>query len=104
MKIIKMIIFTLVYPLWFFLAKTWLGGVLMIGLIPLTMLFIIWLIFPDLMNDVSQEEAKGIGGGMAIFSILCSPIFIIPLVIIGRYLERHYEEWNYITEMNIEMF
>ena len=98
----KRILFTVVYPFWFFLAKTWLGGVLMICLVPLMTALVICLLIPSIM-DATGEKAKDIAGGMAILSILLSPFFAMPLMALGYYLERHYKKWNYKTEMGTKM-
>lgn len=60
------------------------------------------VMIPSLM-DVKGEEVKDIGGGMAILSLLLCPFFAMPLMTLGDYLERHYEKWNYKTEMEIKM-
>ena len=98
----KQILFTPLYPFWFFLAKTWLGGVLMICLIPMTPALIIGLLMPDLMNDTG-EGAQDIGIGFGMFSLLLSPFFAMPLMLLGAYLEKYYEKWNYKTEMETKM-
>ena len=98
----KRILFTAVYPFWFFLVKTWMGGVLMICLVPLMPALVIGLLIPSLM-DVIGEEAKDIGVGMAILSLLLCPFFAMPLMALGDYLERYYEKWNYKTEMKTKM-
>jgi hypothetical protein len=98
----KRALFTIIYPFWFFFAKTWLGGVLMICLIPMTPALLIGLIFPNVMN-VTGEEATGIGGGLAILSLLLSPFIAMPLMAFGYHLERHYEKWKYKTEMDTKM-
>lgn len=98
----KRILFTVIYPFWFFLANTWVGGVLMIYIVSLIPGLIIILLIPNLMN-ATGEEAKEIGTGMAIFSLLLSPFFAMPLMALGDYLKRHYEKWNYKTEMKTKM-
>ena len=98
----KRALFTIIYPFWFFFAKTWFGGVLMICLVPMTPALLISLIFPNIMNTTG-EEAKSIGGGLAIFSLLLSPFIAMPLMALGVYLESHYEKWKYKTEMQTKM-
>jgi hypothetical protein len=98
----KRVLFTIIYPFWFFFAKTWLGGVLMICLIPMTPALLIGLIFPNLMN-MTGEEAKSFAGGLAIFSLLLSPFIAMPLMVFSDYLETHYEKWKYKTEMEMKM-
>ena len=90
----KRILFTVVYPFWFFLAKTWLGGVLVICLVPVIPALIIGLLLPELMNTTG-EEAMYIGQGLVVVSILLSPFVAIPLLKLGWYLESHYDKWNY---------
>lgn len=96
----KQILFTVVYPFWFFLAKTWLGAVLIICLVPLIPALVIGLLIPSLMN-VTVEEAKGVV--LVILNLLLSPFFAIPLMVFSDYLERHYEKWNYKTELETKM-
>lgn len=69
---------------------------------PMIPAFLIIIIFPDLMNTAG-EEAESVGVGVGIFSLLCSPFVAIPLIIAGVFLENHYEQWNYKTEMETKM-
>jgi diacylglycerol kinase len=94
----KRVLFTIIYPFWFFLAKTWLGVVLMICLVPIIPALLIGLVFQSIMNTTG-EEAKDIGGGLAIFSLLLSPFIAMTLMSFGWYLEKHYEKWKYKTEI-----
>ena len=98
----KRVLFTIIYPFWFSFAKSWVGGVLMICLVPMTPALLIGLIFPSIMNTTG-EEAKDIGGGLAIFSLLLSSFVAMPLMSFGWYLEKHYEKWKYKTEMETKM-
>lgn len=93
----KRILFTILYPFWFFLAKTWLGTVLMICIIPVTPALIINALLPELINS-TLEENKDTAVGLAIFSLLISPFFAMLLMEIGDYLEKHYKKWGYKTE------
>ncbi len=98
----KRMLFTVVYPFWFFLAKTWLGGTLMMCSVPLMPVLVIYLSVPSLM-DMTGEESKDIGMCIAIPSLLICPFFAIPLIWLGNYLESHYKKWNYKIEMETKM-
>ena len=63
---------------------------------------LIHLIFPDLMMTTG-EEAEGIGVGVGILTLLCSPFAGMMFMTIGGKLETNYENWNYKTEMETKM-
>ena len=98
----KKVLFTLIYPFWFFLSKTWIGGVLMICLVPVIPAVLINLIFPNIIN-FTKEEAERIGLGIAIFCLLISPFTGMLLMRLGFYLESHYDIWEYKTEIKTKM-
>lgn len=64
------------------------------ALAPLPIL--IHLIFPDL-TMITGEEAEGIGIGVGILALLCSPFTGMMFITIGNKLETNYEKWNYKT-------
>lgn len=90
----KKFLLTIIYPFWYFLGKTWIGGILMIFITLMIIPLILYIIFPDLMNSTG-EEAEGIGQGIALFSLLCSPFIGIGFMMVSDYLESNYEKWNY---------
>ena len=95
----KQILLTPLYPFWFFFSKTWFGGVLLICFLPVSIGTIICLF----MLEISGGNSQGIGMFGAIVSIPLSFVFAIPLFKMGCYLEKHYEKWNYKTEMETKM-
>jgi len=90
----KKILFTIIYPFWFFLAKTWFGNMIMIPIILAPIPLLIYLIFPSLMMTTG-EQAEGIGVGAGILTLLCSPLTGMMFGIIGDKLEINYKKWNY---------
>ena len=98
----KKVLLTIIYPFWFFFAKTWLGGVTMICLVPITPALLLSLIFSSIMKSTG-EEAKNLGMGLAMFSLLLSPFIVVPLVTFGYYLESNYQKWDYKIEMETKM-
>ena len=98
----KKILLTTLYPFWFFFAKTWLGNVMMIPIALAPLPILIHLIFPDLLMTTG-EEAEGIGIGVGILTLLCSPFTGMMFMTISDKLETNYESWNYKTEMETKM-
>lgn len=98
----KKILLTVLYPFWFFFAKTWVGNVMMIPIVLAPLPILIHLAFPDLIM-ITGEEAKGIGIGLGILALLCSPFIGMIFMSIGDKLEINYEKWNYKTEMKTKM-
>lgn len=86
------IILTLIYPIWFFLSKTWLGGVSLICLLPLAPCGVIYLLFPNIMD---VEGSQALSGGIAIFSILIGCLMSIPVMMFGDYLKSKYLSYGY---------
>jgi hypothetical protein len=89
MTVMKKIILSFIYPFWFFFAKTWLGNVMMIPITLLPIPLLVYLIFPDLMMETS-EDAKGIGIGIGMLSLLCSPFVGVLFETISYKLESKY--------------
>lgn len=98
----KKILLTPLYPFWFFFSATWIGNVMMIPIVLSPIPILLSIIFPDLMNTTG-EEAEGIGTGVGILTLLCSPFTAVLFMRIGYYLEHNYEKWNYKTEMDTKM-
>jgi len=99
--ILKKIILTIVYPVWFLLAKTWLCGVLvLVSCVSITPL-IVFSIIPE--QSLSKDEVEGFAGGLSILSLLISPFIGILIMYIGSYLEEHYKLFGYKIEMEFKM-
>lgn len=98
----KRILFTAIYPFWFFLAKTWFGNMMMIPITLTPIPILISVILPDLMKTTG-EEAEGIGIGIGILSLLCSPFTAGLFMMLSDRLETNYEKWNYKKEMETKM-
>lgn len=96
------ILLTILYPFWFFFAKTWFGNIMMIPISLAPLPILIHLIFPDLLMTTG-EEAEGIGIGIGILTLLCSPFTGMLFMMIGDNLETNYEKLNYKTEMQPKM-
>ena len=94
----KKILLTTLYPFWFFLAKTFLGQGMMLPIALAPIPILIHLIFPDLMMTTG-EEAEGIGMGIGMLSLVCSPFTGMMFMTISEKLEANYNIWNYKTEM-----
>jgi hypothetical protein len=94
----KKILLTILYPFWFFFAKTWFGNIMMIPIALSPIPILIHLIFPDAMMTTG-EEGESIGTGVGVLTLLCSPFTGGMFIIIGDKLEINYEKWNYKTEM-----
>jgi len=92
----KKVLLTILSPLWFFLAKTQFGCILMLVLIPAIPGLIIALIFHTAMKDTG-ESARSLARGLAMFGLLASPFIAAPLMRLGSYLESHYRKWRYRT-------
>jgi len=101
-KIMKKIILTLIYPIWFFLGATWLGGMFMIPITLCVLPGILSLIFPSLLAETG-EAAQGIGIGIGILTLITSPFIAGIFFTIGDYLKSNYEEWGYKVEMETKM-
>ena len=98
----KKILLTALYPFWFFFAKTWFGNLMMIPIFLAPLPILIHLFFPHLMMTTG-EESEGIGIGIGILTLLCSPFTGMMFNTIGDKLEINYENWNYKTEMETKM-
>jgi len=94
----KKILFTTIYPFWFFLAKTWFGNIMMIPITLAPIPLLIHLIFPTLMMTIG-EEAEVIGFGIGVLTLLCIPFIGMMFMTISDKLEINYEKWNYKTEL-----
>ncbi len=98
----KRILLTLIYPFWFFLSKTWFGNLMTIPLALSPLPILIYLISPDIMM-ITGEEAEGVGIGLGILTLLCTPLSGMIIMAIGDKLEVNYQKLNYKTEMKYKM-
>ena len=95
----KKILLSVIYPFWFFFGVTWIGVLMIpISLSPIPILII--LTFPDIMTG---EGTQGVGNGIGILSLLCSPFIGMGFMIISDKLKSNYKKWNYKTEMESKM-
>jgi len=88
------LILTIIYPLWYFLAKTLVGGILMLVLSVCTLPLIIHLIWPSL-GDITGEEAEALGQGLGFLSILAAPFCGMFYMSLSLSLEIEYEKLGY---------
>ena len=93
----KKIVLSIVYPVWFFFAKTWFGNVMMIfvSLAPLPLL--INMMLPELMATTG-DDAEGVGMGVAILTLMSAPFVGMFFMSVAERLEVNYLEWNYKTK------
>lgn len=85
------VLLKIIKPFWFFFYKTWIGGILIMILTLFIPIILISLILPNIMH-LKGDEAKGIGQGLGIFSIMLSPFIAMPLITIGDYLNCQYNK------------
>ena len=83
------LLLNLFHPIWFFFAKTWTGGVVLICLIPVLPSLLLCLIFPDLMLS-RNDNSTGIVGGFVLISLLLSGYTFKYLSIFNNWLEGKY--------------
>ena len=92
----KRIVLTILYPVWFFLAKTWLGNMMMIPIV----IGLPMLPFYNILNRTG-EDAESIGIGFAVLDMfLLAPITAGVLMSLSFYMEEWYEENNWKIEIN----
>ena len=97
---IKRVILTVIYPVWFFLSKTWLGNMLMI---PIT-IGMPMLPFYSMLNQTVGEKAQSMGIGLAILDmLLLAPIMFGILLTISLHMEDYYEKRGWKIEMETGM-
>ena len=97
MKLLLKILLTILYPIWYILAKTWVGNVVC-GIISISLLPVLLFVFfrNEMFNGTNQENkdtAVGIGG----LTLLVAPLIGIGMFILSDYMEGYYEEWGYKT-------
>lgn len=94
----KKVLFTIIYPIWFFFSQTFVGCVIVFNLV---------LILPGYLIDIASRNTGNVTGndavavavGELVFCIFLSPFMAVPLVAFSCYLEEHYEKWGYKTQM-----
>ncbi len=91
----KKLLLTLSYPFWFFLAKTWIGNMMMIPIVTgLPM-----LPFYNILNTTG-EKAESIGILFAILDIfLLAPIVGGLFIVLSSNMEEEYEKRNWLTQI-----
>lgn len=90
---------TILYPVWFFLSKTWVGNMLMIPVI----IGIPILPFYKILNRTGQE-IESIGIGLAILDmLLLAPIMFGILLTLSLHMEEYYEKRGWKIEMETGM-
>ena len=97
MKLLLKILLTIVYPVWYILAKTWVGNVVC-GIISISLLPVLLFVFfrNEMFNGTNQEN-KDTAVGMGGLTLLVAPLIGIGMFFISIYLEGYYEEWGYKT-------
>jgi len=98
MKLLLKILLTIVYPVWYVLAKTWVGNVLC-GIISISLLPVLLFVFfrNEMFNGTNQEN-KDTAVGMGGLTLLVAPLIGIGMFFISIYLEGYFEEWGYKTK------
>lgn len=87
----KKILLSLFYSFWYFFAKTWTGGVILICVIPILPSLLLCLIFPNFMLG-KNENSTGIAGCFVLISLLLSGYTFKYLSIFNNWLEKEYEK------------
>jgi hypothetical protein len=90
----KKIIYKIAYPFWYLFTKTYFEAITLcvILILPGCLLF---LFIPSLRYSNSIEQSESIGVGMAILSLLLSPIFGIIVMKISDKLRNYYSKNGY---------
>ena len=89
----KKLILSLLYPFWFFLARTIAGNSIMMMVVLFIPMGLISLL-PGFQN-LTGSAAESVGMGVAIFSLLVSPITASIFFDASEYLEAHYKNYSY---------
>ena len=98
MKLLLKILLTIVYPVWYVLAKTWVGNVLC-GIISISLLpTLLSVFFYNEMFNVTEQENEDTAMGMGGLSLLVAPFIGLGMIILSVYMEDYYEEWGYKTK------
>lgn len=92
--IVYKILLSILYPFWFFLAKTLVGAMVMLFLYISWVPAIMWIISPDLMQTTGPE-AEGVGTGVAIFSLILAFPTGVLFMKVGDRLSSNYEKYGY---------
>ena len=91
----KKILLTISYPFWFFLARTWVGNVMMIPIV----IGLPMLPFYSILNTTG-EEAESIGILLAILDMfLLAPIIGGLIMVLSSTMEEEYEKRNWLTQI-----
>ena len=97
MRLLFKILLTIVYPIWYILAKTWVGNVLC-GIISISLLpVLLFVFFQNEMFNGANQENKDTAVGMGILTLLVAPLIGMGMFIVSAYLEDYYNEWGYKT-------
>ena len=89
----KKLILSLLYPFWFFLARTIAGNCIMMMVVLFIPMGLISLL-PGFQN-LSGSAAESVGMGVAMFSLLLSPFTSSVIWDINDYLETNYKNYSY---------
>lgn len=89
----KKLILSLLYPFWFFLARTIAGNCIMMMVVLFIPMSLISLI-PGFQN-LTGSTAESVGMGVAMFSLLVSPFTCSVFWNINDYLETNYKSYSY---------
>ena len=97
MRLLLKILLTIVYPIWYILAKTWVGNVLC-GIISISLLpVLLFVFFQNEMFNGTNQENKDTAVGMGLLTLLVAPLIGMGMFIVSAYLEDYYDEWGYKT-------
>lgn len=91
----KKLILTIIYPLWFFFAKTLVGNVVWGYVIMSLPALALILINPEILMQDTSSEKDDLAHGLGFFSLMLSPFTLSLSMKINDYLIDSYEKSNY---------
>jgi len=92
----KKIILSIVYPIWFFFAKTWLGGLVMIPIVIMPVPTVVSVVCPESI-PTSKEAAEGLGYIVTLVAFICAIPVAGLLMDLSDRMEDEYKKLNYRT-------
>lgn len=93
-EILLQVVLTLIYPIWLFLSRTQVRGILCICSSAALLSIIFFTLTPGLANNIGGQ-AQSIGTGLVILGLMCAPFVGVLLIVIGSFLKTMYEKYKY---------
>lgn len=95
LKYLVKILLTIIYPFWYFFAKTWFGGVMFMCLVPMSPVCIMAALFPNMFKGVNNDDSKSLLVVIGILIMLLSPFVFCRLMSISDYIVEKYKSYGY---------